>query len=129
MLARGCRYTAVELGFGLVQTYIQETSLSGLGFTLLITAICFQQFFLMNSFWSKAGIQVSDTYFMDANKIYNKIVMGANADAAPINYQPYSVLPVGLVGSSQGATVWNAFKACLSIVVAFTPMLGRGGPM
>lgn len=112
-----------------MQTYIQETSLSGLGFTLLITAICFQHFFLMNAFWSKAGIQQSDTHFMDVNKLYDKLMMGDNSISAPVNYSPYGVIPPGLVITSLGATVWNAFKACLCIVVSFTPMLGRGGPM
>lgn len=84
---------------------------------------------MMNAFWSKAGIQSSDTHFMDTNKMYDKLVMGGNADAAPVNYVAYSVIPSTLAINTLGATVWNAFKACLCIVVSFTPLLGRAGPM
>jgi len=47
------------LGFGLVLGYMKHLSFSGLGFTLLITAMTFQWYFIVNAFWSKSRIQPS----------------------------------------------------------------------
>ena len=42
---------------------MKHLSYSGIGFTLLITAITFQFYFLLNAFWSKANIQRSFNSF------------------------------------------------------------------
>jgi hypothetical protein len=122
--------TLSPLGFGLVQTYIAETSLSALGFTLLITAITYQHYFLMNAFWSKANVQATDNYFMDVDKTYPKLIMGEESYYTPVNYAPFATLPSTLYTKIHlGATVEQAFRAALSIVVAFSSLLGRAGPM
>jgi hypothetical protein len=61
--------------------------------------------------------------------LYQKLILGSNSEATPVNYSPYMTVPPKLLIPSLGATVWNAFKASLSIVVSFTPVLGRAGPM
>lgn len=120
----------LNIGFGLVQTYIAETSLSALGFTLLITAITFQHYFLINAFWSKANVQTTDNIFMDVEKTYTKIILGEETYYTPVNYPPYLTLPSGIYSKIHlGATVEGAFRAALSMVVAFTSLLGRAGPM
>lgn len=116
-------------GFGLFHAYFRNSSLSAIGFTLLIASICYQHYFLVNAFWSKANIQKADTNFLDVDRTYERIIMGENSVSTPVNYAPYSTIPSGLLKTSLGATVWNAFKATLSIVVAFSAMLGRAGPM
>ena len=45
------------VGFGLLMTYVNKLSWSGIGFAFLIVALTFQYYFLINAFWTKADIQ------------------------------------------------------------------------
>jgi lysylphosphatidylglycerol synthetase-like protein (DUF2156 family) len=45
------------VGFGLVLTYVNRLSWSGIGFAFLIVVLTFQYYFLINAFWTKADIQ------------------------------------------------------------------------
>jgi lysylphosphatidylglycerol synthetase-like protein (DUF2156 family) len=45
------------VGFGLVLTYVNKLSWSGIGFAFLIVVLTFQYYFLINAFWTKADIQ------------------------------------------------------------------------
>ena len=55
---------ATIIGIGGIMTYVTGLKWSGFGFALLITALCYQYYFLINAFWTKADVQ--DT-FVDVN--------------------------------------------------------------
>jgi len=48
-------------GFGLIFGYTKRLLWSGIGFTLLITAISIELYPLINDFWTKVGLQ-SDNF-------------------------------------------------------------------
>lgn len=48
------------IGIGGLMTYNSGLKWSGFGFALLITALTFQYYFMINAFWTKADVQ--DTY-------------------------------------------------------------------
>ena len=45
-------------------SYVTGLKWSGFGFALLITALCYQYYFLINAFWTKTDIQRT---FADVN--------------------------------------------------------------
>jgi hypothetical protein len=51
---------SVVIGMGGIMTYVTGLKWSGFGFSLLITALCYQYYFLINAFWTKADVQ--DTF-------------------------------------------------------------------
>lgn len=55
---------ATIIGIGGIMTYVTGLKWSGFGFALLITALCYQYYFLINAFWTKADVH--DT-FVDVN--------------------------------------------------------------
>lgn len=105
---------------------MKDAGLSGMGFTLLIVAIVFQLFFLINAFWTKAGIQETTTVFGDGDIKYTGLVLGENSVDTPLNIFPYSVL-VDPPKATRDFTVWAALKCSLAMVVAFSAVLGRAG--
>jgi hypothetical protein len=53
----------INVGFGLLTTYINNTGKSGLGFVLLIAAISVQLYLLVNIFFTKLQIQPTNESF------------------------------------------------------------------
>ncbi len=48
---------ATIIGLGGIMTYVTGLKWSGFGFALLITALCYQYYFLISAFWTKTDIQ------------------------------------------------------------------------
>jgi|GEM_PF-7087205 len=48
---------SVIIGMGGIMSYVTGLKWSGFGFALLITALCYQYYFLINAFWTKADVQ------------------------------------------------------------------------
>lgn len=46
----------VIVGFGLIFSYLRKMAWSGIGFALLISALCFEFYFMFNAFWVKADV-------------------------------------------------------------------------
>jgi len=44
------------VGFGLINSYVTRSSVTGMGYTLLIFVLTLQHFFLMRAFWNKAAV-------------------------------------------------------------------------
>lgn len=86
---------------------------SGIGFTLLVTMITFQYYFLINGFWTKANLQFSKTWFTLPDKSIS-IFLSEEFGSSLATY---------------GNTAAGAFKCALSMVVAFAAISGRGGPL
>ena len=84
-----------------------------MGFTLLITCFTFQYYFLINGFWSNVNIQES--------------LFGFGGDTS----FPVRLAEDYATGDSYsgGATAVHALKASLSMVVAFSAIMGRAGPL
>lgn len=51
---------ATVIGLGGIMSYVSGLKWSGFGFALLITVLCYQYYFLINAFWTKADIQRTD---------------------------------------------------------------------
>ena len=49
------------IGIGGIMSYVTGLKWSGFGFALLITALSYQYYFLINAFWTKADIQNTTT--------------------------------------------------------------------
>lgn len=60
---------ATVIGLGGIMSYIGGLKWSGFGFALLITALCYQYYFLINAFWTKIDIQRT---FADVNNVKNQ---------------------------------------------------------
>ena len=45
------------VGFGLVLSYLKEMFWTGVGFALMITALCIVYYPIANAFWTKTRIQ------------------------------------------------------------------------
>lgn len=111
---------ATIIGLGGIMSYVTGLKWSGFGFALLITALCYQYYFLINAFWTKADVQ--DTY-MDVN-------------GAPQSLQFYGDDFLIWVSDSQGSlfktfgnTATGAFKMALTITIGFSAVVGRAGPL
>lgn len=102
-------FILIILGFGLALSRPYKLTLSHLGFNLLITALSVQTFFLINAFWTKARI-----YFDGRGNAE------FNTDIYNVSLTPSSIL-------SEGADLNEALKCALSIIVAFSFVVGRAG--
>jgi len=106
-----CRYSISYLGFGMALSRPYKLIWSHLGFNILIAALSIQTFFLVNAFWTKAGI-------------YHN---------SPFNTQSYFVglIPTDInnpgTNSSQGANLNEALKCALACIIAFSFVIGRAG--
>ena len=58
------------VGFGLLFAYNKHLVFSALGFTLLITAITIQWYFLVNAFWAKCAMAEGVGFQDGRSKIY-----------------------------------------------------------
>lgn len=87
---------------------------TGMGFSLLITALSIEMYFMFNCFWTKAVImytQQTITQFRDPSKQYNFYL--TNSVETP-NYF---------------ATITGGFRCALSNLIAFSSIMGRAGPL
>jgi hypothetical protein len=87
---------------------------TGMGFSLLITALSIEMYFMINCFWSKAVIwyqATSITQFSDSDKTYNFWL--TNLNEIP-NYL---------------ATMTGGFRCALANLIAFSAIIGRAGPL
>ena len=92
---------------------------SGIGFNFLITALCIELYPLLNAFWTKVSIQnaaVPETDFSYDLKNYSIFL----TDRETIINQQMSVY---------GNSLSNALKCALSVVVAYSAILGRSGQL
>jgi hypothetical protein len=85
---------------------------TGLGFTLLITALSMEMYFMMNAFWSKSGIiDGSQNHFKDTS-YFNFYLTNLN------------------LGSPKSMTsITGGFRCALANMVAFSAIIGRAGPL
>ena len=98
-------------------SYLKRLTWSGIGFAFLITALCIQFYPLVNAFWTKTAIQKNPT----ANTF-----SGSSAS----NYFNLFLSNLEIIaGANYGNTVTTAIKCALSILVAFSSILGRAGPL
>jgi hypothetical protein len=112
---------ATVIGLGGIMTYVSGLKWSGFGFALLITALCYQYYFLICAFWTKTDIQRTDI----------------NTTNTPTGTQQYfrddfliwvSEAPGNFVRTF-GNTATGAFKMALTITIAFSAVIGRAGPL
>lgn len=108
-----CWYNQPYLGFGLVFSYLKRLSWSSLGFSLLITATCVELYPLVNALYTKSIIQ------------QNPIVNNFSNSKFSIFLSNYDIA----TGANYSNTITTAFKCALSLVVAFSSILGRAGPL
>lgn len=94
----------VLVGFGLLLTYIQTASWTGLTFNLLIAAITIQFYFLINAFFTKLQLQPSNDSF--STKSYKQMEL-----------TPYL--------SNHGASFSDAFRCCISMTVMYSVLHAR----
>lgn len=87
---------------------------TGMGFTLLITALSIEMYFMINCFWTKAVIWYkadATTQFTDSSKLYNFFLINT------------------VESSRYMATLTGGFRCALANVVAFSAIMGRAGPL
>lgn len=87
---------------------------TGMGFTILITALSIEMYFMMNAFWTKAVINYKvepQNHFSDSDKTYNFFLTNLS------EFPKYH------------ATLSGAFRCALSNLVAFSAIIGRAGPL
>lgn len=89
---------------------------SGIGFTFFITALCIELYPLINGFWTKVGLQGNSppTDFSYSNRQYNLFL--SDRETGVSGQTPF-----------YGNSITNSLKCALSIVVAFSCVLGRVG--
>ena len=103
-------------GFGLMfNRCSNRLSFSGLGFNLLIVCLTVETYFLFNAFWSKSEIQPN----------------AINTFATRAQWDIHLSVFEDSFGTmnSLGANMNEALKCALSMVVAFSVLIGRVGPL
>lgn len=108
------------IGIGGIMSYVTGLKWSGFGFALLITALCYQYYFLINAFWTKADVQ--DT-FIDVN---------GNSESHQYYGDKFLIWVsegFGTFFKTFGNTATGAFKMALCITIAFAGVVGRAGPL
>lgn len=103
----------VIIGFGLLFSYLRKMLWTGMGFTLLITALTMEFYFMINAFWTKAAINgsLNPPHFADENKDYDFFLTNLNE---PNGFQ---------------ATITGGFRCALANLIAFSAIIGRAGPL
>lgn len=116
----------VVVGFGLVFSYVRRLVWSSIGFSLLITCLTIELYFLMNAFWTKVDIgsvlagQGTPTWnsLFEDNKTFRIYLANFGLGAT-----------VSGDTSTYGATLTGAIQAALANVVAYSAILGKAGPL
>lgn len=112
---------ATIIGLGGIMTFVTGLKWSGFGFALLITALCYQYYFLISAFWTKTDIQNT------------KIDTAGNVTGTEQYYGDDFLIWVseayGNTIRTFGNTATGAFKMALTITIAFSAVVGRAGPL
>lgn len=95
-------------------TYVTGLKWSGFGFALLITVLCYQYYFLINAFWTKADIQTNN---------------GVPLQYYGEKFNIYLSDGIASLVRTFGNTACGAFKMALTICIAFSAVIGRAGPL
>jgi hypothetical protein len=108
------------IGIGGIMTYVTGLKWSGFGFALLITALSYQYYFLINAFWTKADIQATTT--------------DVNGNSQSHQYYGDDFLiwvseGLGATFKTFGNTATGAFKMALTLTIGFAAIVGRAGPL
>jgi hypothetical protein len=103
----------IDIGFGLVLSYLKRLLWSGLGFTFFITALAVEVYPLINNFWTRVRIHSTPTH----------------TDFNTDGYQLFLVNSQLHADQLYGNCITNGFKCALAIVTAFSSILGRAGPL
>lgn len=102
-------------------TYVTGLKWSGFGFALLITALCYQYYFLISAFWTKTDIQRT---FADVNNQNTQSEQYFGDDFLIWVSEAY-----GGIFRTFGATATGAFKMAMTMTIAFSAIVGRAGPL
>lgn len=96
-----------------MNSYITNSSFSGMAMSLLIFAITIQHYFLIRAFWYKAGLYSPNTQntFSDTN--FNKISF------ANINKDPY------FTDDLDHASIVDAITCAICMILSFSTLVGR----
>ena len=105
-------------GFGLVFSYLKRLSWSGIGFAFLITAICVEFYPLVNAFWTKAQLQKNPTQTSFNGSTNGSVYFSLFLSNLEIT-----------AGANYANTITTSIKCGLSLLVAFSSILGRAGPL
>ena len=111
---------ATVIGLGCIMSFVSGLKWSGIGFAFLILALCYQYYFLINAFWTKADIQ-------NTTQNYNGTT-GPYQDYGD-KFLIYLSEAPGILNKTFGCTATGAFKLALTIAIAFSAIVGRAGPL
>lgn len=118
---------ASVIGLGGIMSYVTGLKWSGFGFAFLILAMAYQYYFLINAFWTKAGVQNTKQDPRGA------AIAGQKWGEDFIMYLSEMGMSLGPVGTTVwktlGLTATGAFKMALTITIAFASVMGRAGPL
>lgn len=101
-------------------TYVTGLKWSGFGFALLITVLCYQYYFLINAFWTKADVQATN------------VAAGGGPQELQNYGDKFNIYlsdGIGSVYKTFGNTACGAFKMALTVCIAFSAVIGRAGPL
>ena len=96
-----------------MNTYVTNSSFSGIAMTFLIFAFTIQNYFLFRAFWYKIGVYKTGTDFR--NERFEQIAL--------VNFDEDSQITNNLPVTS----MVDAIACSISLLVAFSPLVGRVG--
>ena len=99
--------------------YTTRLTWTSIGFNLLITALCLEFYPLLNAFWTRSALQGNNTpqlRFTNGDKLHNIFLTDRETS---LNQQL----------SFYGNSLTNALKCALSVVVAYSSVVGRTGQL
>lgn len=102
----------INAGFGLFIGNPRHLIWNGIGFSLLITALAIEVYPLVNAIWAKAHIHTNQ-FMNDSFKTKEIYLYLANLDST----------------SYENNTIPAAIKSALAIIIAFSSVIGRIGPL
>lgn len=108
----GIQYIYI-IGFALMNTYITNTSFSGMAMSLLIFALTLQHYFFCRAFWYKAGTPVTDSTKTWGDIDFNRISF------VNINQDPYAV------DDLFAASFVDAIACAICMILVFSAVVGR----
>jgi hypothetical protein len=95
---------------------------SGIGFNLLITALCLELYPLINDFWTRTKIQNGNSPLINFGEFNNRFYQLYLA-----NRDTNTGATTATTAAYYGNCMTNALKCALSVAVAFSAILGRAG--
>jgi len=104
----------------MVAGYIERTSVTGMGFTLLIFALTVQNFFIFRNFWQRVNVNdpngTSD-FSSSSFPLINYINLGNNLQRTT-GISPYALLSASFI---------DAVGCALALYAGYTAVIGRVG--